>query len=71
MNEASRLRVLLPHWIAHNLAHADEFRRWADRAGDAGPDILAAAEALAQSSQHLRRALEKLGGDIGANMTAL
>jgi hypothetical protein len=40
MNETDKLRVLIPHWIEHNSEHADEFRRWAEQAGDAAADIL-------------------------------
>jgi hypothetical protein len=36
MDETEKLRVLLPHWIEHNGEHADEFRRYAPRAGVAG-----------------------------------
>jgi len=46
MNELDKLRVLIPHWIEHNREHAEEFRRWAEQAGDVSADILAAAEAL-------------------------
>jgi hypothetical protein len=61
MNEVEKLRVLIPHWIEHNNEHADEFRRWAWRAGNAAPDILAAAEALSRASSSLVAAMEKLG----------
>lgn len=61
MNAAAKLRVLIPHWIEHNPEHANEFRRWAAQAGDAGQDILAAADALERPSRHLQRALGKLG----------
>jgi hypothetical protein len=27
VNEEEKLRVLIPHWIEHNLEHAEEFRR--------------------------------------------
>ena len=64
MNEEERLRVLIPHWIEHNQEHADEFRRWADQAGNASPQLLAAAEAIAQANQSLSVALEKLGGAL-------
>jgi hypothetical protein len=64
MKEIEKLRVLLSHWIEHNQEHADEFRRWADKAGDAAPDVLAAAERMGQVNQALAAALEKLGGEI-------
>jgi hypothetical protein len=64
MNEIDKLRVLIPHWIEHNNEHADEFRRWAEQAGDASADILAAAEAMAHINERLIFALEKLGGAL-------
>lgn len=62
MKELEKLRVLIPHWIEHNEEHANEFRRWAELAGDATVDILAAAQAMAQVNVSLSAALEKLGG---------
>ncbi|HIC90059.1 MAG TPA: hypothetical protein EYP04_11755 [Anaerolineae bacterium] len=64
MNERDKLRVLLPHWIEHNAEHADEFRRWAEQAGEAKSDILAAAEQMQQVNARLTSALEKLGGAL-------
>ena len=62
--EVKKLQVLIPHWIEHNNEHAAEFRRWADQAGDAAPDILAAAAAIVQANESLAAALEKLGGAL-------
>jgi hypothetical protein len=62
MNEVEKLRVLIPHWIEHNEEHAVEYRRWAELAGDAAADILAAVQALAQVNDSLSHALEKIGG---------
>jgi len=67
MTEEEKLRVLIPHWIEHNLEHADEFRRWAGQAGDAASDLEAAAEALLRANQALTVALEKLGGVLSHN----
>ncbi len=64
MNDQEKLRVLIPHWIEHNNEHAGEFRRWAEQAGDAAPDILAAAEAIARANESLATALEKMGGAL-------
>jgi len=64
MNEMEKLRVLLDHWMEHNEEHAAEFRRWAEQAGPAAPDVLAAAEAMGQVNRALAAALEKLGGPI-------
>ncbi|MGD2179256.1 MAG: hypothetical protein PVG71_15700 [Anaerolineae bacterium] len=64
MSEVDRLRVLLPHWIAHNGEHADEFREWAGRAGAAAEDILAAAKLVEEANARLEEALEQLGGPL-------
>ena len=64
MNEQEKLRVLIPHWIEHNEEHADEFRRWAEQAGEATADVLAAAEGMARINMSLTEALEKLGGPL-------
>jgi DNA-binding NtrC family response regulator len=64
MIEVDKLRVLIPHWIEHNEEHADEFRRWAETAGQTATDLLAAAEAMQQVNRRLANALEKLGGAL-------
>ena len=64
MKELDKLRVLIPHWIEHNNEHAQEFNRWAEQAGAAAPDILAAAEAMLDTNKSLKKALEKLGGPL-------
>ena len=42
MNEIEKLRLLLPHWQAHNQEHAGEFHTWAERARALGEAHLAA-----------------------------
>jgi len=64
MAELDKLRVLIPHWIEHNDEHADEFRRWAEQAGNVAPDILAAADTMIRVNDSLAAALEKLGGPL-------
>jgi len=64
MNDKEKLRVLIPHWIEHNHEHAEEFRRWADQAGTASSELMAAAEAIVQANESLSAALEKLGGAL-------
>jgi len=34
MDENTKLRMLLPHWIEHNGEHAQEFRDYAGRSSD-------------------------------------
>ena len=64
MKETDKLRVLIPHWMEHNQEHAAEFRDWAERAGDASIDVLAAADSMARVNEFLVSALEKLGGPL-------
>ncbi len=64
MNELEKLRVLIPNWIEHNEAHADEFERWSEKAGEALEDILTAAKAMEDANEALKAALEKLGGPL-------
>ena len=30
MNDLEKLRVILPHWIEHNIGHGREFANWAE-----------------------------------------
>ncbi len=66
MDDADKLRVLLPHWIEHNGEHAAEFRQWAERVPVARDALLAAAELLAQGNARLQAALEQLAGSTPA-----
>ena len=65
--DIARLQRLLPHWIEHNEEHAEEFRKWAERAREAGEihvadHLLAAARMLAQANEALEGALDHLDG---------
>ena len=62
-NEEAKLKLLLGHWIEHNREHAGEFRKWADRVGQAGAAdrIKQAAQAMDDSVKHLSAALKNLG----------
>lgn len=67
-----KLRVLLPHWIEHNLGHAAEFRKWsaAARAEDSKKpaDLIdRAAEILEEADRLLAEALHRLGGPSGGH----
>jgi hypothetical protein len=64
MSEIEKLRVLLPHWIAHNGEHAEEFREWAGRAGVAEEEVLEAARLVEEANARLEQALEQLGGPL-------
>ena len=64
MEEKDKLRMLIPHWIAHNKEHENEFRDWATQTDVASADILAAADAIVLANESLLTALEKLGGAL-------
>ena len=64
MEDKDKLRILIPHWIAHNQEHAKEFRDWSTRADGVSADILAAADSIDLSNVSLSSALEKLGGNL-------
>jgi len=69
MNDIEKLRVLLPHWIAHNKGHGEEFERWIETLEKAGESKLAdalkkAAESARQVTQDLEKTLEIAGGPL-------
>ena len=64
MDEITKLRMLLPHWIAHNGEHALEFKEYAGRAGEVQDMLLAAAGSLEEANVKLSEALSKLGGRV-------
>ena len=65
MQDVEKFRVLLEHWIEHNVAHVAEFEKWARRARDAhleevSQDISAAADSLREITGRLRDAMTHL-----------
>jgi hypothetical protein len=65
MEIAERLAHLLPHWIEHNQAHADQLREWAVKVRSAGlgeiaDSIGAAANAIRQANTKLTQARDRL-----------
>jgi hypothetical protein len=65
--DVDKFRVLLKHWIEHNVSHEAEFEKWARRARDAdlkevSCDISAAADSLREITDHLRDAMAHLRG---------
>lgn len=64
MDEATKLRMLLPHWIEHNGEHAQEFKEYAVRAAEVENELLAAASGLEEANARLRAALDKLDGPL-------
>jgi t-SNARE complex subunit (syntaxin) len=65
MDQKKKLSVVIEHWIEHNESHKDEYKRWAQTAGELGLDsvkteIEGAVEKLSQSNQHLEKALKAI-----------
>ncbi|MDH4317457.1 MAG: hypothetical protein OEV64_03625 [Desulfobulbaceae bacterium] len=67
MNDPEKLRVILPHWIAHNKGHWEEFEKWASLLEASGrsqlsDELRSAVTALREAQVHLEASLEILGG---------
>jgi uncharacterized protein YukE len=65
MDRKQKLSVVIKHWIEHNESHMGEYRKWAQTAGELGLDsvmaeIEKATEKIAQSNEHLERALKSI-----------
>jgi len=72
MNQIEKLRVLLPHWIEHNLGHGEECRKWATIAREEGQDKIAgyidkAVEVMTKVNDLLDAALQEAGGPSHEN----
>jgi len=65
MDQKKKLSVIIEHWIEHNEAHMNEYKKWAHTAGELGfesvkAEIERAMEKISQSNQHLNRALKAM-----------
>jgi nickel/cobalt exporter len=63
--EKDKLRALLDYWVKHNKEHGDEFREWAEKAGNLGEteihdELMQVAEEMGKANSLLLRALERL-----------
>ncbi|NDY43443.1 hypothetical protein G3N55_11395 [Dissulfurirhabdus thermomarina] len=59
MTEIEKLRVLVPHWIAHNREHAAEFARWMEDCKSAGHrEVAVALEQALLAAQNVTTELE-------------
>ncbi|MFP4571971.1 MAG: hypothetical protein ACLFNW_03265 [Desulfobacterales bacterium] len=57
-----KLEKMVSHWLKHNSDHAETYRRWAQRARDAGlEDVARILESVAEESQAINKDLEKAG----------
>jgi hypothetical protein len=68
MNDLEKLRVMLPHWIEHNLGHGVEFSQWADKLTADTPEVAQllrrAVNSLQDAQSALEDALKKAGGPL-------
>ena len=65
MDQKKKLSVVIEHWIEHNEAHMNEYKKWAHTAEELGLDsvkteIEGAMQKISQSNQHLNRALKAI-----------
>ncbi len=65
MDEKKKLSVVIEHWVEHNESHMEEYKKWAQRAGELGLDLVKteieeAAGKLSQSNLHLGKALKSI-----------
>ncbi|MFP4454104.1 MAG: hypothetical protein ACLFPI_12155 [Desulfobacterales bacterium] len=62
MPMSEKLEKMVAHWLKHNFDHAETYRRWAQRARDAGlEDVARILESVAKESQAINKDLEKAG----------
>lgn len=69
MNQTEKLRVLLPHWIEHNLGHGKECRKWSAIAREEGQGKIAdhideAINSMIKVNEFLEMALREAGGPV-------
>ena len=65
MDQKKKLSVIIEHWIEHNGSHMNEYKKWAQTAGELGLDsvraeIEKAMAKISQSNEHLERALKSI-----------
>ena len=65
MDEREKLPIIINHWIGHNESHMEEYRQWAEKAGEMGlagvkSRITEAMEDITQSNSRLNEALKEL-----------
>ncbi len=65
--DEARLRALIEHWVHHNDEHRDRFLEAASQAEELGleeavVEMKNAAGKADEVSEHLKKALERLGG---------
>jgi hypothetical protein len=67
MENVEKLRVMLQHWIEHNMGHVEEFEKWQATMTEDGQPSLAihiadAIKTMGEVNVQLEKALEEAGG---------
>jgi len=65
MDEREKLPIIIKHWIEHNESHIEEYRQWAEKAGELNlkgvkARITEAMEAIIRSNSLFKEALKEL-----------
>jgi hypothetical protein len=65
MDDREKLPIIIKHWIEHNESHMEEYRQWAEKAGELGltavkTRLTEAMEGIIQSNDLFRKALKEL-----------
>lgn len=65
MDDREKMPIIIKHWIEHNESHIEEYRQWAEKAGEMGLDgiksrITEAMKAIEQSNTILTEAQKEL-----------
>lgn len=66
-DEKEKLRLLLVYWIAHNKEHAQDFKRWAEKAkgfDEIGTEVYEAIMEAVEYMEEVNECLFKAFGDI-------
>jgi hypothetical protein len=65
MDDREKMPIIIKHWIEHNESHIEEYRQWAEKAGEMGLDgiksrITEAIDEIIRSNSSLEEALKEL-----------
>jgi hypothetical protein len=65
MDDKEKMPIIIKHWIEHNESHIEEYRQWAQKAGEMGLDgikarITEAMDEIIRSNSSLGEALKEL-----------
>lgn len=65
MDDREKMPIIIKHWIEHNESHIEEYRQWAEKAGEMGlnavkAQITEAMDEIIRSNSSLEEALKEL-----------